>query len=55
VSQSHEIESHRVMSHDGSYDECGKTVHKLCSSCISNIENLMETPLSFPCQLQLGG
>ena len=46
VSHSHGITSH---------DECGKTVHRPCSSCISSIENLMGTLLSSPCQLRLGG
>jgi len=50
----HMIESHRVMSHDGPYDKCGKTVHRPCSSCISSVENLMGTLLSSPCQLELG-
>ena len=44
-SHSHMIESHKVIS----YDVCGKTVHRLCSSCISSIENLMEALSSPPC------
>ena len=44
-----------LMSHNGSHDEYGKTVHRPCSSCISSIENLRGTPLSSPCQLGLGG
>ena len=36
------------------HNECGKVVHRPCSSCISSIQNLMETPSSFPCQLGLG-
>jgi len=40
-------------SHDGkSHDECGKEVHRLCSSCISSIQKITGTPLSFPCQLR---
>jgi len=35
--------SHHMMSHDGSHDKCGKVVHRLCSSCISSAENLIET------------
>ena len=35
-----------MMSHDGSYDRHGKVVHRLCSNCISSIENLMGTLLS---------
>jgi len=50
-SHSHMIGSHRVISHDESHDECGKTVHRPCSSCISSVENLTGTPLSSPCQL----
>ena len=46
---SHMIGSHEVTSHDGLYDECGKTVHRPCSSCIISVENLTETLLSFPC------
>ena len=41
------------MSHDRSYNEYGKVVHRPCSSCISSVENLTETPLSSPCQLRL--
>jgi len=41
--------SHGVMSHDGSHDKCGKVVHKPYSSCISSVENLMETLLSSSC------
>jgi len=43
-----------MVSHDKSHDECGKVVHRPCSSCISSVENLMGTLLSFPCQLGLG-
>jgi len=32
-----------------SYDECGKVVHRLGSSCISSIENQIRTPSSSPC------
>jgi len=35
-----------VLCHMMSHDGCGKTVHRPCSSCISSIENLMETLLS---------
>jgi len=35
------------------YDKCGKVVHRPCSSCISSVQNLMETPLSSSCQLRL--
>jgi len=38
-----------MTSHDGSHDRCGKIVHRLCSSCISSIENLIGTPLSSSC------
>jgi len=41
--------SHDRKSHDGSHDEYGKTVHRPCSSCISSIENLMETLSSSSC------
>ena len=39
--------SHSVTSHD----KCGKVVHRLCSSCISSIENLIGTLSSSLCQL----
>jgi len=41
-------------SYNRSYDEYGKIVHRLCSSCINSIQNLMGTLLSSPCQLGLG-
>jgi len=43
--------SHHMTSHDGSHDRHGKVVHRLCSSCISSIENLTGTPSSSPCQM----
>jgi len=42
-SYGHMIGSYRVISHDGSHDVYGKTVHRPCSSCISSTENLTET------------
>jgi len=51
VSQSHTPGSHSIISHDWSYDRCGKIVHRPCSSCISSIENLMGTLSSSLCQL----
>jgi len=44
ISQSHGIESH---------DECGRIVHRPCSSCIRSVQNLIGTLLSSPCQLGL--
>ena len=38
--------SHHIMM---SYDECGKVVHRPCSSCISSIQNPIGTPLSSSC------
>jgi len=38
-----------LMSHDGSHNRHGKVVHRPYSSCISSIENLIETLLSFLC------
>ena len=40
---------HSVMS----YDECGRVVHRPYSSCISSVQNPMETLLSSSCQLGL--
>ena len=37
-----------------SHGNHGKKVHRPYSSCISSVGNLMETPLSSPCQLRLG-
>ena len=42
--------SHHMMSHDGSHDRHRKVVHRLSSSCISSIENLMGTLSSSLCQ-----
>ena len=33
-----------------SHDECGRVAHRLCSSCISSIQNSMRIPLTSPCQ-----
>jgi len=44
-----------VLSHDGLHGEYGKTVHRLYSSCISSVQNLIGTPSSSLCQLRLGG
>ena len=52
-SRSHDRKSQRhitLMSHDESYDRCGKIVHRPCSSCISSIENLTGTLSSSLCQ-----
>ena len=49
------ITCHKDISHEmGSHDECGKVVHRSCSSCISSVQNPMGTLLSLPCQLRLG-
>ena len=37
------IESHHMMSHDGLHDRHRKVVYRLCSNCISSVENLTET------------
>ena len=44
-----QIGSHSMMSHDMLHNECGKTVHKPCSSYISSIKNLIKTLLSSSC------
>jgi len=48
---SHMTGSHSVTSHDESHDRHGEIVHRLCSSCISSVENLTRTPSSSPCQM----
>jgi len=35
-----------------SHDECGKVVYRPCSSCISSVQNLMET-LSSPLNCEI--
>jgi len=37
-----------------SHDRCGKVVHRLCSNCISSVQEITGTLLSSPCQLGLG-
>ena len=44
------VSHHMMESH-----ECGRVVHRPCSSCISSVQNPIGTPLSSPCQLRLGG
>ena len=46
---SHMSGCHRIISHD----KCRKVVHRLYSSCLSSVQNLIETPLSSPCQFKL--
>ena len=50
-SRSHMTGSHSITSHDESHDRHGKIVHRLCSSCISSVENLIRTLSSSLCQL----
>ena len=48
---SHDVTvSHHMMSHDWSHDRHGKIVHRPYSSCISSVENLIETLSSSLCQ-----
>jgi len=35
--------SHHMISHDRLHDRHGKVVHRLCSSCINSVENLIGT------------
>ena len=37
-----------------SHDEYGRVVHRSYNSCISSVQNPIETPLSSSCQLGLG-
>jgi len=46
---------HKVTSHDRSYDEYEKVVHRPYSSCISSIQKIIGTLSSSSCQLGLGG
>jgi len=39
--------SHHMMSHYGSYDKCGKVVHRPCSSCISSVEKSNGNSIEF--------
>ena len=41
--------THKLPSHDMSYNWCGKIVHRPYSSYISSIENLIGTLLSSSC------
>jgi len=50
IYHSHMSGCHSVMSHD----KYGKVVHRLCSSCISSIQNEIGTLSSSSCQLRLG-
>ena len=36
-----------MISHDGSYDKCGKVVHKPYSSCISSVEKSNRDSIEF--------
>jgi len=44
-----------VMSHNKLYDEYGKVVYRPYSSCISNVQKITGTLLSFTYQLKLRG
>ena len=46
IYHSHMSRCHSFISHD----ECGKVVHRPCSSCISSVQNQIRTLLSSPCQ-----
>jgi len=47
MSQSHKIMLHKIMSHDGSHDECEKVVHRPGSKCISSIQGLNKDSIEF--------
>jgi len=36
-----------MMSHDKSHDGCVKMVHRLCSSCISSVQEVEEDSIKF--------
>jgi len=42
----------RVQESVMSHDECGKVVHRLCSSCVSSVQKIIGTLSSFFCQLR---
>ena len=50
VKKCHVTSVTQSQSHDRSHDRHEKEVHRLCSSCISSIENLTGTLLSSLCQ-----
>ena len=39
--------SYIVTSHDKSHDGCGKIVHRLCSSCISSVQEIEKDFIKF--------
>jgi len=41
-----------VVLHDKSHDECGKVVHRLCSDCISSIQEMEENSIEFSLSTQ---
>jgi len=47
TSYSHITRTHSVTSHDGSYDKCGKVVHRPYSSCISSVEKSNGNSIEF--------
>ena len=50
VQESVMSQSYHMMSHNESHDRHGKIVHRLCSSCISSVENPTRTLSSSLCQ-----
>ena len=44
--------SHSVVLHDKSHDECGKVVHRLCSDCISSIQEMEENSIELSLSTQ---
>ena len=41
-----------VTSYDGLHDECGKTVHRPCSSCISGVQEINKNSIKFSLSTQ---
>ena len=47
ISQSHDKMSQFLCHMIKSHEECGKIVHRLCSSCISSIQEINENSIKF--------
>jgi len=46
-SHSHMIGSHKIILYNKSHNRCERIVHRLCSSCISSIQEIEEDSIEF--------